>query len=159
MNNRVAILIVNGGKEPKHGKWLKLCLTKIEEFTKQSDYHLYIWNNNVDDAWVGEYTAAFANLTLFTADPDEILSHKHAVPLHRLYEQAREDGCHYIVAMDSDAHPIRSGWLEDLTQALDAGAVLAGVWRDELRGGIRPYVHASCLATTVSFIEGKPSFG
>jgi len=45
------------------------------------------------------------------------------------------------------------GWLGQLTSALDDGAALAGAWRDELSPAIEPYLHASCLATTPSFLD------
>ncbi|MCI0575021.1 MAG: hypothetical protein L0332_13295 [Chloroflexi bacterium] len=152
-STQVAILIVNGGEEPKYGRWLELALNKLQCHTDGPDYHLYIWNNNVKDSWVEQFAGRFPNLTLTVADPTEKLRHSHAVPLQRLYEQARKDGMEYIVALDSDAHPIRLGWLEALVSSLREGAALSGVWRDEEQAGIRPYIHASCLATTTKFIE------
>lgn len=148
-----AILIVNGGQDPAQGKWLKLCLDKIATHTRDTNHHLYVWNNNTQDTWVADTVAGLSNATLIQADPAEPLVHPHAVPLQRLYECAVADGVTYIVALDSDAHPVRDGWLTDLTGALDEKTVLAGVWRDELADGIEPYLHASCLCTTADFIR------
>jgi hypothetical protein len=153
MSVSTAILIVNGGTDSRYGKWLQLCIEKIQQHSGPTGYHLYVWNNNTSDRWVTEFISALPNTTLLSADPNETLAHPHAVPLQRLYEQARADGATYIVTLDTDAHPIRDGWLETLTSALDERTVLAGVWRDELSQGIQPYVHASCLCTTVEFIE------
>lgn len=153
MYDNVAILIVNGGKDPEQGKWLQLCLENIINYTKWPNYHLYLWNNNVYDLWVSEYVGRFKNVTQVEADPDEKLKHKHAVPLQRLYELSLKDHPKYIVTLDTDAFPIRSGWLEKMIHQLENGCALAGVWRDELKEKIKPYVHASCLCTTVDFIE------
>lgn len=148
-----AILIVNGGQDPAQGKWLKLCLDKIAAHTRDANHHIYVWNNNTGDTWVADAVAGLSNATLFQADPTASLAHPHAVPLQRLYERAVSDGATHIVALDSDAHPIRDGWLTGLIDALNDKTVLAGVWRDELAAGIEPYLHASCLCTTVDFIR------
>jgi len=153
MKEKAAILIVNGGIDPKNGRWLELCLENLHKYTKASNCHLYIWNNNVQDKWVDEFVNTFKNTTLLEADPEEKLRHLHAVPLQRLYELAIKDNPKYIITMDTDAFPIRSDWLEEMVRKLNDGYTLAGVWRDELGEGIQPYVHASCLCTTVDFIE------
>lgn len=150
----VAILIVNGGEDPPAGRWLELCLRKVLENTQETTYQLYIWNNNYKDPWVHNFLQGLPNVTLVQADPSVKLAHPHAVPLQKLYELARMDGAHYIVTLDSDAHPIHPGWLQYLIQSLEHAA-LAGVWRDELQTGIAPYVHPSCLCSTVNFIENN----
>jgi hypothetical protein len=55
--------------------------------------------------------------------------------------------------MDSDAHPIRRGWLKQLVSYLDETTPVAGVWRDEMEAAIRPYVHPSCFCTTTHYLE------
>lgn len=152
MLRKVGILIVNGGKDPKEGRWLEICVDKIKQQTEWPNYHLYVWNNNVHDFRINQILKSFPNQTLVQA-PAETLSHPHAVPLQRLYEIARQDGCHYIVTMDSDAHPICKGWLMEMIGALDEKTVISAVWRDELNKGIRPYAHPSCFCTSVDFIE------
>lgn len=153
IGNQAAILIVNGGRDPVQGHWLSLCVGKIIENTPLDDYHLYVWNNNTNDRFVADYLSFMPNCTLVQAPGDTKLTHVHADPLQRLYERAKTDGARYVVTMDSDAHPLRRGWLRELTQALDSGAVLAGVWRDELRRAIDPYVHASGLCTSVDYLD------
>ncbi len=148
-----AILVVNGGQEPPEGSWITLCVDKIREHTPAGSYRIYVWNNNTGDPVVARFFAFASDCVLVDRPPDVELIHPHSDPLQRLYEQARADGARVIVAMDSDAHPVRAGWLEHLVDALDGGAVLTGAWRDELSTAIDPYVHASCLATTVDFVE------
>ena len=149
-DGRVAILVVNGASDLPGAPWLDICLRNVRDLTRYVDYHVYVWNNAV-----GEDTAPVAleapTCTVVNADPNESLTHKHAEPLQRLYELARTGGAKYIVTLDTDAFPVREGWLVDLLSALDAGAVLAGVWHAE--SAIDPYVHPSCLATTTDFLE------
>lgn len=147
----VAILIVNGGADPAAGRWLEMCLSRVTAHTRRPNTHIYVWNNNVDDAWVPAAVAAVPNATLVQADSAEKLAHPHAVPLQRLYERARADA-DVIVTLDSDAFPLRDGWLDELVDAVTHHS-LAGVWRDELSAVIPPYVHASCLAVAVDFVE------
>lgn len=153
MNGNVAILIVNGGQDPQQGKWLHLGLPKILEYTDWPNYHIYVWNNNVTDQSVAAFISSQEQVTLVTVDPQETLSHRHAVPLQRLYDLARANGAYYIVTLDSDAFPIRQGWLTELISFLNGGSALAGIWMNETREGIKPYIHPSCLSTTVNFIE------
>lgn len=152
-DNKVGILIVNGGIDPKYGKWIELCIDKIIEYTSRGNYHIFVWNNNVHDYSICEYLGNIDCVTLIQANPNESLAHPHAVPLQRLYEHCKADDYTYVVTMDSDAHPICDGWLENLIYALDETVVLAGVWRNELKKAIDPYIHASCLCTTVEFVE------
>jgi hypothetical protein len=149
----VAILIVNGRRDPPWGHWLELCLERLVQHTAWPDWGVFVWNNNVGAEWVESAVSRLPNATLIEADPDEVLAHRHAVPLQRLYERALAEGYAHIVALDSDAHPIRGGWLSELVGGLEDGSALAGVWLDELKRGMRPYVHPSCLATSVSFVE------
>lgn len=153
--NRIAILIVNGGRDPDQGHWLEMCLNQVKKHTLRENYQVYVWNNNIDDQWVDEFVAQFRNVKLFQADPDEEFDHIHAVPLHRLYEHAREDEAEIIVTLDSDAFPVQDGWLTELVNALDRGYKVAGIWRDEEEPAIHAYIHASCLCTSVEYIESN----
>ena len=155
MTDKIAILIVNGGKDPHQGKWIQLCIDKILEHTEWQNYHIYVWNNNVKDLVVLDFLKNLPIITLVQANPSEKLAHFHRVPLQRLYESACKDKTKYIVTMDSDAHPIKKGWLKTLISSLNNEVVLAGVWRDELKRKIQPYIHPSCLCTTVDFIENN----
>lgn len=153
MSEKAAILIVNGGKDPVQGKWIQLCIDKILELTTWQNYQIYVWNNNISDRTVTDFLNSIPLVHLVEADPAEKLDHVHAVPLQRLYELAKQENAKYIVTMDSDAHPLQKGWLTKIISSLDNEIVLAGVWRDELKKAISPYIHASCLCTTVDFIE------
>lgn len=152
---RAAILVVNGGPDPAGGHWLDLCLSKVQELTRWPGYRVYVWNNDTGDARVAGLLERLPEATLLEADPAEELAHPHAVPLQRLYERARDEGADVIVTLDSDAHPLRAGWLGSLIGALAGPVVAAGVWRDELQPARPPYLHASCLCTTVEFLESQ----
>ncbi|MBT3294324.1 MAG: hypothetical protein HN919_16110 [Verrucomicrobia bacterium] len=158
MNRQISqttgILIVNGGRDPQQGRWLPLCINNIIRHTVAGSYHLYVWNNSTRDHTVKALLAPLDTVTLTQCPANAELAHCHATPLHTLYEMARADGIQSIVVMDSDAHPVHHDWLPRLTAALDDGAALAGVWRDELAPAIAPYLHASCLAARADFIEG-----
>lgn len=140
----VAILIVSGGRDPKERRWIDLCLDSIDAFTEPGSYRLYVWNNNAVDERDAEQLKERVGAGYRQSKKGERLQHFHAIPLQRLYEAARTDGLSRIVVMDSDAHPVRTGWLAVLCKALDEGAALAGVWRDELEPFMPAYVHASC---------------
>ena len=151
-SGRAAILIVAGGDDPGHSKWLESCLRNLVEYTDYPDYQLYVWNNDVGDERARQLTDEITNCVLFDADPDEPLGHPHAGGLQKLYEIARRDGVEYIVTFDTDALALRRDWLTRLIGEVDQGAALARVWRDE-KVKIEPYVHPSCLCTTVRFVE------
>jgi hypothetical protein len=153
MTHSIAVLIVNGGLDPKQGRWIDLCLQKLQLSLGVLPFQVYIWNNNLNDQFLRANLTKLSWVTYLEAAPYERLLHPHAVPLQRLYTLAREEGAEIMVTMDSDAHPLCLDWLVKLVTALKDGAALAGVWRDELSDGIVPYVHPSCLATTVDFIE------
>ncbi len=152
-NTRVGILIVNGKENPKEGKWLALCLDKIKKHTHWSHYRIYVWNNDPHDRQIEKLVRKMPRAKLLCANPEEKLTHPHAVPLQRLYEIARKDEVKYLVTLDTDAFPIKDNWLQYLVGQLDEETVLAGVWRDELKKTIKPYIHPSCLCTSVEFIE------
>lgn len=152
-DNLVGILIVNGGKNPQEGKWLGLCLEKIMKHTKWPNYRIYIWNNNIEDSFVPQLVKRNPDTKLFQTNPMKRLDHVHAVPLQKLYKIARKDHVKYVVAFDTDAFPIRDNWLTYLIEQLNKGASISGVWRDELKKYVAPYIHASCLCTSVDFVE------
>ena len=150
---KAAILVVHGGRNPARARWLKLCLEALAQCTIYPNYHIYVWNNDVGAVAARELTAGLSRCTLIDADPLEQLKHPHAQGLQRLYERARSDGAHYVVTFDTDAMPIKTGWLTALIEAIDAGAALAGVWRDEAPQLWEPSVHPSCLCTTIDFVD------
>ncbi|MBP1464234.1 hypothetical protein EYB53_000800 [Candidatus Chloroploca sp. M-50] len=42
MNAEIAILIVNGGLDPKQGRWLDLCLPKLQASLVARPFHVYM---------------------------------------------------------------------------------------------------------------------
>lgn len=148
-----AILMVNGSRNPKHGAWYRLCIEAIEKHTTYPNHHVFVWNNAISDEAALDYLESRSNVTLVHADASARLAHPHASALDALYRIALDRRPEYVVLIDSDAHPIRSGWLTHLVDSLDGDTVLAGVWRDELSAAIPPYVHPSCLCTTAGYID------
>lgn len=153
MKETTAILVVNGGRDPAGRRWIDCCIDNIAAFTDPASYRLYVWDNNAADRQAAAALQGRVGPRYWQPAAGEVLEHFHAVPLQRLYEAARADGMRRFVVMDSDAHPVRADWLQILGKALDDGAVLAGVWRDELEPSIPGYVHASCLAVDAAFID------
>jgi hypothetical protein len=151
-------MVVNAPGNPRQGRWLELCLRMVSRHTQWPNYRVYVWNNDPEADWLRPFLLADVHATLLDSVPVEGMtagpaSINHALALQQLYERARTDGAEYVVTLDSDAHPLRKGWLTYLLSSLRDDTVLAGVWRDELRDAIDPYLHASCLCTTVEFIE------
>ncbi len=146
MRPETAILIVNGGPDPPCGRWLELCLGSIRRHTPPGTFRLLVWNNNAADSWVDDLVVGGRDGEVMKPGRGESLAHPHAVPLQRLFDRARADGHDVVVTLDSDAFPIRTGWLEALRSPLEQGAAVAGVWRDDNRDVIEPYVHPCCLA-------------
>lgn len=150
--NDVSILVVNGGTDPKEGKWLSLFLKKLYEFSDIDKFQLLVWNNNFDEDI--NYLINEFQFTLIEPYENDYLFHPHAVPLQRLFNIAiKKFKSKYIIVMDSDAFPIKKGWFEELLGAIvDDKYVLAGVWRDELSKSIKPYIHPSCMCFSVKFV-------
>lgn len=152
----LAILIVNGGKDPQYGRWLDLCLSKVRQFSagsKQS-YRIYVWNNNLNDHSLREELTSAEDVHYVERSVTNPEVHIHAGPLQHLLKIAEErDNPEFIVVLDSDAHPVRPGWLDELTEALKDNTVLAGVWRDELKDAIEPFIHPSCACFRLSWLN------
>lgn len=154
MRNRdTAILVVNGGKDPEEGRWLSLFLKNLVKYTDRDKFELLVWNNNVNDPEVKKLEEKY-NFHLVEPFPGDNLFHPHAVPLQRLFNIAVQSfGSKYIIVMDSDAFPVKKGWFEELRNGISSNKYqLAGVWRDELSNGIRPYVHPSCMCFSTQFV-------
>lgn len=150
---QTAILVVNGGQDPPQGHWLEMCLLKTLEITVWPRLQVYVWIDKTAPRRVKNLVERLKQVSVVPADEQGAGGHPHAGPLQRLYERARSDGADYIVTLDTDSLPLKPEWLRTLIGALEAGAALAGIWRDELRAGIEPYIHPSCLCTTAAFIE------
>ncbi len=155
MSDNTAILVVNGGEGKESSQWLRFCIERIVENTEFQNYRIYVWNNNVDDKSVDDFCKKTPKVTLIQSPikKEGECSIEHANSLQMLYDAALRDNPEFIVTMDTDAHPLKGGWLKHLISRLDSETVLAGVWRDELEGAINPYIHPSCFCTTVEFIN------
>jgi hypothetical protein len=100
MKHQIAVLIVNGALDPKQGRWIDLCLQKLQPSLGVVPFHVYIWNNNLDDQGLRDHLTKLSWVTYPEAAPYERLAHLHAVPLQRLYTLARNEGAEMIVTMD-----------------------------------------------------------
>lgn len=151
---RTAILVVNGFdrhsasafdvEEARRFPWIGLCLRQLERYTDESSYDVLVWDNSFLPEHL-EILGASPRVTVFSEEKER-KDVRHGRALDRLLRKVPEE-TEYVVTLDTDAFPIRDGWLENLTGRLDRGAWLAGVWRDEMAPRIPPYVHPSCLAT------------
>jgi hypothetical protein len=150
---KIGILIVNGEIGPLGGSWISMCLKNVYKYTHYSNYTVYLWNNNVATNLFNQIAKKYPSIKQLNAKPGEKLKHPHAEPLQKLYKKALMDKVEYIVTLDSDAFPIHNNWLQLLIEKLDNKTVLAGVWRDELKTAIQPYIHPSCLCVSVDFIK------
>lgn len=156
---RVAILVVNGFRRGEHADyyaeeasnypWLKVCLRQIERHTR-FPHVVHVWDNS----FLPDHQ------DLVRDNPRARLHHRrdgnpmnHGQALDRLLGLI-PDHIEYVVTLDTDAFPIRSGWLQNLIGRLDAGAMLTGVWRDEMAPKIEPFVHPSCLAARLDTLRG-----
>lgn len=152
-NVDTAILVVNGGRDPEKGRWISLFLKNLFRYTDRNKFNLLVWNNNISDNEIRKLQKK-NNFYLFEPLPGDKMFHPHAVPLQRLFNIAIEKfQSQYIILMDSDAFPIKSGWFEILINAISSDTYqLAGVWRDELATGIKPYIHPSCMCFSSKFV-------
>lgn len=148
-----AILIVNGfDRHSRWGKyslnealqypWVKLCLRQIEAHTAQGSYQVLLWDN-VGIAGQRHDLRAHPNVRVLPPRQARI-ERGHPTALDILVRET-DPGTGYVVTLDTDAFPIRDGWLKQLTASLEAGAGVSGIYRDELAPQIRPYIHPSCL--------------
>jgi hypothetical protein len=155
----VAILIVNGfdrhSKDPFEVDealtypWIDLCLRQVQRHS-QTSAEILVWDNS----YLPEHRAIMAqydNVTVYD-DPDKV-DVRHGAALDRLVELVPETA-EWVITLDTDAFPIRDGWIEELLDSLTGGAALAGVWRDEMQTQITPYVHPSALAVRRETLVG-----
>lgn len=163
----VAILIVNGfdrrdrwgphsADEARRYPWLDLCLRQIARHTRTMDWEVLVHDN----ARLPEHrrlVARHGRVRVFVDPHGRELSHPSA--LDALVARTG-DAVEYIVTLDTDAFPVRDGWLEELTGRLDSGAAIAGIYRDEMTARLRPFVHPSCLCIRRETLLGLDvSFG
>jgi hypothetical protein len=149
---RTAILIVNGFdrhsanafdvEEVRRFPWIRLCLRQLERHTDESAYDVLVWDNSFLPEHL-EILEGSPKVSVFS-ERETQKDVRHGRALDRLLSEVPE-ATEFVVTLDTDAFPIRDGWLENLTGRLEHGAALAGVWRDEMAPLIPPYIHPSCL--------------
>jgi hypothetical protein len=162
---RTAILIVNGHQRGRLGArdavrypWIELCLREVERRSRTADYEVLV----LDNARVEEHRAvmdAYRRVRVFDPDqardwartlgdarlvPADGRQIRHALALDFLVSRTGPR-TRYLITLDTDAFPIRDGWIEALTGTLEAGAAMAGIYRDEMTPRLRPFIHVSCL--------------
>lgn len=165
---KTAILIVNGfdrrgvfgsynAEEARLYPWIDLCLRQIHRWSGSADYEILVFDNSgLEEHLVA--MRSYERVRIFSAGDEE---KPHHDALDDLVGWTGEE-FEYILTLDNDAFPVRAGWIEELTSALDAGAALTGVWRDEMAPTVRPFIHPSglcirrrdLLALDVSFARG-----
>ncbi len=131
--------------------WIKLCLRELERRSRGSDYEVFVWDNSQQPEL--RAIARGFGARVYPSD-DELVSANaskgagrlvvnHGASLHKLWSLVSED-FEYVMTLDTDAFPVRNGWIESLQQKLDH-ASLTGIWRDEMASRLQPFVHPSCL--------------
>ena len=134
-----------------HYPWIELCLREVERRSRGSDYQVFVWDNSQIDS----QRQAIARSGALLSPSDEELTRPgtpaaelslvrlHMGSLQGLLEMVGPE-FDYIITLDTDAFPIRDGWIESLAGNLEH-ASLTGVWRDEMATVLEPFVHPSCL--------------
>ena len=167
---RAAILIVNGfdrgghwgpynSREAIEYPWVGLCLRQIRRHTKEDEADIFIYDNSRlaqhrDLMRRARVAAIFPPESvvsvlrpldrLWPAGADRWLAKPHAVALDYLVTKL-SDSYRWLVTLDTDSFPVCDDWLGFLTSRVGSGAAVVGVWRDEMRERIRPFVHVSGL--------------
>jgi hypothetical protein len=162
---RTAILIVNGYQRRMLGAqdairypWIELCLREVRRRSRTADYEVLV----LDNSQLEEHRAAMnAHEQVRIYDPEQarhwarVLGDarlappegrqvRHALALDFLVSRTGPR-TKYLITLDTDAFPIRNGWIETLTGILESGAAVVGVYRDEMAPRLRPFIHVSCL--------------
>ena len=149
MAGRTAILIVNGfhprsssAAEAVQYPWIALCLRELTRRSADADYQVLVWDN----AGLEEHRRVLDDAPRVRVWPRRRPGRKlsHARALDELVRRT-DDDTEFLITLDTDALPIRDGWIGSLVGHLEAGAGIAGVWRDEMTARLRPFVHVSCL--------------
>jgi hypothetical protein len=151
---RVAILVVNGfdrsgrwghfnESEAREYPWIDLCLRQIKRHTRRVRYEVLVWDNT---KFKDQRRKLRRNgrVRLLGPGPQgkEI---GHAPSLDQLVAAVHPE-TEFLITLDTDSFPVRSGWIDNLLDRLTDEVLLAGVWRDELLPQKPAYIHPCCLA-------------
>ncbi len=167
---RVAIIVVNGfarrgprgpqrAAEALRYPWIELCLRQVTRHSRGWDYQVFVFDNShfkphrelirrfehvrlLPRSWV----AMLGRLANRLPGPyaGRLLERRHPSALDYLAARVPAD-FDYIVTLDNDSFPVREDWLEVLVGECEAGAAVAGVYRDEMAPDVHPFVHVSGL--------------
>jgi hypothetical protein len=129
--------------EARRFPWIRMCLDQLTRHPCDAAYDVLVWDNSFLPEHL-EVIESDPRVQMY-GGPKRGEDVRHGRALERLLRKVPET-TDYVVTLDTDAFPIRDGWLDVLLGHLDAGAQIAGVWRDEMAPEIEPYVHPSCLA-------------
>jgi hypothetical protein len=147
-----AILIVNGfdrsgtyaaplsEEAARAHDWIGLCLARIERHSKDADPQVVVCDNA---KWPEQQDRMRCYNRVRIHEPECELTHAQGLDFLVARTSANTE---YLIALDTDAFPIRDGWIEQLTGKLDEGYAVAGIWRDEMAPELTPFIHPSCLA-------------
>jgi hypothetical protein len=172
---RVAILLVNGfdkraqqhADEAARYPWIGLCLRQIEKHSKGWDLEVFVFDNSHlkqhrslmrqypyvrvrprnGVAVMGRWLAAFGRFARRIPVRHVgrvLLERTHPKALDYLARKVPAD-FDYIVTLDTDSFPVRDDWLDVLVSACERGAVLSGVYRNEMAPTVHPFIHVSGL--------------
>jgi SAM-dependent methyltransferase len=164
----LAILLVNGKFNYKNHLWIELSIGHIIRNTSPyTSFKVFVWNHDVQNQSVSAYLGSVQEHVEVLNEKTIDLSrwrgvhvagtenrsdyfsggiHAHRGALQILYEYAVDKfDVEMVFTFDSDSWPIRANWEWPLVFSLRRDIRLAGVWRDELRAVIPPYIHSSGL--------------
>ena len=179
----VAILIVNGfdrrnlwgtheAEQAVAYPWIDVCLSQIERHSDPDEYDVYVYDNSRLGShrrimgahgarvYPGRTAYALSRLADFVDEKyaNARVELRNPAALDYLVDKL-SDKYEYFITMDSDAFPVRDGWLGFLTGLLNGGASIAGVYRDEMSEAITPFVHISGLCMRLAeFKDARFSF-
>jgi hypothetical protein len=150
---RCTVLIVNGfdrhsrwgefdADEARRYPWIELCLHQIEKHSRPGDYLALVYDN----AWLPAHRRALRGRKEVRVLPSNgaRIERGHGGALDVLVRSTAAS-IPYVITLDTDAFPIRDGWIDELISALESGYAVSGIYRDEISQRIRPYVHPSCF--------------
>ena len=147
MPGKTAILIVNGfdrrgifgpyaaEEEARLYPWIGLCLRQIHRWS-EAQAHLLLYR--YENSGLLEHLAILSAYDRVRVFPAKGRGKNRIRTRSTFWWKKSGRISDTFSRLDNDAFPIRAGWIGELTSALDSGAALAGVWRDEMAPVIRP---------------------
>lgn len=147
----------NGGRwgefnreEASQFPWVELCLDRVVRHSGDASYEILVWDNSwIESQW--DALGRVPRVRRFRAATEQ-KTFGHGRSLDKLLRKV-DPATEFVITLDTDAFPIRDGWIENLTGRLDDEVLLAGVWRDELLPVKPPYIHPCCLAARLDTLH------